>query len=322
MPSTLLIGIDLSESMTIRDEFNNQTRIAAVRKILEKCEPTSKSLKTEQGVNVVFYEFGNTDFAEPTGQYDPDAPAAFKRSDYGIYLQRTFDKWQTERFLRAHIVIGDGADNGIATSGEAEAARWREVAPIQTFSVGRSTTRPDGKDVAIVGVSADPSPVPIKNDVTLKITINAFGFPEREGAANRLLRRPTSGRRNATLSKELGNEANVTVKAPETPGEVKVRVEIPIDSVPGDANPSNNVLETYLTVTKEGVRLLLIDRDRFEHTFIRDVLRAEKRFDITDVVRQRDDPPIAGRARGIRFRHEALRCDRDWQRFRETVAGG
>ncbi len=31
VPSTLVVGIDLSESMTIRDEFNSQTRIEAVR---------------------------------------------------------------------------------------------------------------------------------------------------------------------------------------------------------------------------------------------------------------------------------------------------
>src|SRR5947209_7326620 len=39
VPSALVVLVDLSESMTIRDEFNSQTRVEAVRKILEKCEP-------------------------------------------------------------------------------------------------------------------------------------------------------------------------------------------------------------------------------------------------------------------------------------------
>ncbi len=290
VPSTLLVGIDLSESMTIRDEFNNQARIAAVRKILESSQPTLDALKDEQNVNLVFYAFGNSYFSEATGVYDPAAPAAFKHSDYGVYLQRTFDKWQTERFLRAHLIVGDGADNG-PTGGEAEASRWRSVAPIHTFSVGKPTTRPDGKDVAIAGVSADPSPVPIKNDVTLKASINSFGFPNAKVPVKVYFDGKQVAQETIALTKEIGNEISITVKAPDVPGEVKVRVEVPIESVSGDANPSNNVLETYLTVTKEGVRLLIVDRDRFEHTFMRDVLRAEKRFDITDVVRQRDDPP-------------------------------
>lgn len=291
VPSTLLIGIDLSESMTIRDEFNNQTRIEAVRKVLEKCEPTIAAIREEQGVSVVFYSFGNPDFAESTGAYTPESPATFKRSDYGIYLQRTFDKWQTERFLRAHLLIGDGADNGTSAGGEAEAARWRAVAPIQTFSVGSNTTRPDGKDIAVAAASFDPSPVPIKNDVTLKVIVNAYGFTNAKVPVIVSFDGKQVAKETASMPKETGNEVLITLKAPDTPGEIKVRIEIPVVDCPGDANPSNNVLETFLTVTKEGVRLLIIDRDRFEHTLIRDVLRAEKRFDITDVVRQRDDPP-------------------------------
>ncbi|CAN5631689.1 Ig-like domain-containing protein [soil metagenome] len=305
VPSTLLIGIDMSESMTIRDEFNNQSRIAAVRKILEKCEPTLETLRNEQNVNVVFYAFGSPDFSEPNAAYDANAPAAFKRSDYGAYLSRTSDKWQAERFVRAHVIIGDGADNGTTTSAESEAARWRGIAPIHTFSVGKSTTRPDGKDVAIAAVSAEPSPVPIKNDVTLKVTVNAFGFPGAKVPLRILFDDKQVAQETVTLVKEFGNEVTITVKAPETPGEIRVRAEIPLDSVPGDVNPSNNVLETYLTVTKEGVRVLLIDRDRFEHTLIRDILRSEKRFDITDVVRQRDEPPSPDELAAIDFNSRA-----------------
>src|SRR5262245_52698700 len=36
-PSVLLIGVDVSESMTVKDEVNAQARIDAVRKMLEKC---------------------------------------------------------------------------------------------------------------------------------------------------------------------------------------------------------------------------------------------------------------------------------------------
>ena len=41
VPSVLLVGIDMSESMTVKDEVNSQTRIDAVRKVLERCQPRS-----------------------------------------------------------------------------------------------------------------------------------------------------------------------------------------------------------------------------------------------------------------------------------------
>lgn len=294
VPSTLLIGIDMSESMTIKDEFNNQTRIEAVRKMLERSDDILAELQTEQNVNVVMYALGLPEFNDAIHVYDPKAPANFKRSDYGTYLQRTLEKWQTERFLRGHLIIGDGIDNGTSVAAVSEAERWRMVAPITTFSVGTSTVQPESRDVAIVSVSADPSPVPVKNEVTIKVVINAYGFV----GAKVPVRVEFDGQQMAveetTLSKIVGNEALIRIKAPDRPGEIKVRVEIPVDRVPGDMAPGNNVVDTYLTVSKEGVRVLLIDRLRPENAMIRRVLRAEKRFDLAEIIRQGDDPASPG----------------------------
>src|SRR5262245_46760098 len=82
VPSHLLLAIDLSQSMDVRDEFNNQTRIEAVRKVLERCESTLDDLRNEQNVTVSMYGFGLPEFSEPGGKYDPMAPANLKRSDY------------------------------------------------------------------------------------------------------------------------------------------------------------------------------------------------------------------------------------------------
>jgi hypothetical protein len=42
-PSTLLVGVDVSESMTVKDELGGQSRADAVKKALEKCQPLSTS---------------------------------------------------------------------------------------------------------------------------------------------------------------------------------------------------------------------------------------------------------------------------------------
>jgi hypothetical protein len=112
LPSVLIIGVDVSESMTVKDELNNQARIEAVRRTLEKCQPFLDELANEQNVTTMIYKFGPPDFNEGTSKYTLGDPADAKRSDYGTYLNKTFERWQTERFLRGHIIIGDGGDNG------------------------------------------------------------------------------------------------------------------------------------------------------------------------------------------------------------------
>lgn len=52
----------------------------------------------------------------------------------------------------------------------------------------------------------------------------------------------------------------------------------------------NNQSETYLTVTKEGVRVLVIDQYRPENARLLDALRSEKRFDVVAVWRQAPFP--------------------------------
>jgi len=71
---------------------------------------------------------------------------------YGTYLKQTFDRWAGERFVRGHLLIGDGADNGVLTSAPGEATRWgRRGVPITTFVVGDQNTNPDAKDLQVTG---------------------------------------------------------------------------------------------------------------------------------------------------------------------------
>ena len=298
LPGTFLLGVDLSESMTVRDELGGQARIEAVRAALERVQPQFEQLKTEQNIDVVLYSFGATDFSEEANRYTPEQAAAYDRSDYGAYLHRTFERWQGERFVRGHLILGDGADNGVQFRATDEASRWRKRGiPLHTVVVGRPDTSGDARDVALTAISADPSPVPMKQDLTLKVVVNAYGFVgatvpvkvQFDRGDERGYQDVTTER--VTLTEERDNLVEIPLKAPDQPGEVKVRVEIPLSSVPGDVAPANNVIESYLTVTKEGVRVLLVNRLSFEHAAIRRALAADPRIDLYEVIRQTDDPP-------------------------------
>jgi hypothetical protein len=304
VPSVLLIGIDLSESMTVADELG-QERIAAVRKVLDKCEPTLRELREDQNVNVVLYALGPADFSEATGQYDPAMPAKFQRSDYATYLRKTHERWQGERFLRAHLVVGDGAHNGDA-SPDPEAARWRQSGKtVHAFAVGRTDITEDTKDVAVtsavVTTGSPDGAVYIKTEFTLKVTVRATGFPraklpvvvsfDEDGKGYvKKIEEPITIKDGAEANDRGESVIEIKLKAPDNPGEIKVKVEVPPDKVPGDVNPSNNKIETYLTVTKEGVRVLFVDRVTWEHKFIRRALEADPRVDLYDVARQTDAP--------------------------------
>ena len=295
-PSFLIIGVDVSESMTVKDEVNNQSRIEAVRKVLEKCQPILDELSAEQNVTPVIYKFGPPDFSEGMSKYTLGDPADAKRSDYGTYLNRTFDRWQTERFLRGHLIIGDGGDNGESFSATSEAAKWgRRNCPITTFTVGSDHVDVNVSDIIVTSVECEPSPVPIKTEFTVVGTVQAYGF-----AGTRVVARVSSadGKIKATeqvvLEKQKDNKVRITVKAPAERGEIKLKLEVgqlvndEVVALKGESRDDNNYSETYLTVTKDGLRLLIIDRLRWEETRIRDVLRSEKRFDVNEVIRQTD----------------------------------
>lgn len=302
VPSVLLIGIDTSESMRTADE-TGQPRINAVKETLRRCQPVLDEL-VEQNVEVVFYKFSTPDFQPDTAKYDPKDDANGQRSDYGTYLSRTHDRWQAEKFLRGHIVIGDGRDNGIAFSAVSEAGRWgRRGTAITAVNVGDENTTGDKKDIRVVSLSCVPRSAPIKTDVEVVAEVNAYNFPNEPVKVRVFIDDVSVLTEEYTLTKKTGNLIRMKIKAPEKPGEVKVRLVVgreevvngtpEIVPVPGeidrDRSDNNNSKRTRLTITKEGVRILVIDRLRWENTLLRDALRGEPRFDVVEVIRQADD---------------------------------
>ena len=322
VPTTLIISVDDSETMTVKDEVNNQRRIDAVRKTLDKCKPILDELENDLQVKVVMYRFSTPDFNPETSLYDPNSPCDGKRSDYGTYLNRTFEKWQGERFVRGHLIIGDGADNGLAFPALGQAARWgQRGVPLTTFVVGSENSDPSAKDLSVTAITADPSPAPIKSKLTVVARVNSYGFTNPKVKARVLFDDKVVAVEDVTLSKERDNEIRIPVEAPATPGEVKVRVEVGqevvkkvngkdetvIEPLAGELSPLNNFSETYLTITKEGVRVLVIDRLRPENARILDALRGEKRFDLYFVNRQTELPPTPDELQWLDL--EAQACD-------------
>jgi len=315
IPSAILIGVDMSASMEVTDELgtgDDRMRIKAVRKVLDKCEPTIEELKNEQNVNVVIYGFGPTEFTDASNRYDPKALAHYNRSDYGTYLNRSFERWQTERFVRAHLIIGDGQDNGSTFNPLSEAERWRRAGrPVHTFAVGKTDTDAGSKDVALTAASVTSGnpdgSVFVKTEFTMKVIANAAGFTNTKLPLRVFFDVDGTGYvqvfalNDLILVNEKDNEFELKLTAPDKPCEMKVKIEIPHDRTPGDVNPTNNVLETYVKVTKEGMRILIVNRLGYEHAALRRALQADPRINLYQVIRQTEDPATASEREDFDF---------------------
>jgi uncharacterized membrane protein len=272
-PSTLLIGGDNSESMTIQDEPDSQSRWASALRALEKCRPLLQRLRDEDNVNVVLYRF-----AGEVGDFDPAGKAEGKRTDFGELLHELFERHRAEPRLRGLIILSDGADNGSRYQPLPLAAQWRSLpCPITTVGFGKPTTSDKQSDVALVAINPDPSPVPVKGELTVHGTIDAPGFENATVRLRVLFDDKEVANQDVPLPLTTGNEVKVKCTAPDTPGEIKVTLRV--EPLPGEVSVANNEISTYLTVTKEGVSVLLVDRGRYpEPQVLCDALRQDRRL--------------------------------------------
>jgi uncharacterized membrane protein len=256
-PSTLVFLLDASESMTIQDEYGNYSRWEVLRRTLDKCGPVLDQLRDEQNVTVRFHRF-----AEGVGDDDPQGKADGKRTDFGTALHDLAATYAQERALRGLVILSDGADNGGAYVAATEAEKWRRNCPITTFALGKKTTSSQQRDIRMVSIVPEPSPVAVKGKLAVRVLIDAPGFEGQTVPVHLLVEEP--GRepkevvvQDEKLTKTLGNEIRLFTTAPATPGEIKLTVRV--DPQSREAFRTNNEISTYVTVTKEGLSILYVE---------------------------------------------------------------
>jgi uncharacterized membrane protein len=286
--SLLLIVCDHSGSMTIQDEANHQARWELLLQTLRESGPELERLREDQQVDVRYYKF-----AGETSEFHPDNPGAADgpRTDTGAMLRNLFDRREGSQPLRYLLLLSDGADNGSnRTPALSEAARWRGLpCPIHAFACGNPTTADRQSDVAITAIATEPALVPIKGKLIVKLAIDAPGFENSTVRVRLFLDDREMLAKDETLPLTTGNAIRLECNAPAQPGEVKLRVQVDDphrkDQAPaGDLFPLNNKIETFVTITKEGVSVLLVDKQRaMEPQFICDALTKDPRIRVTPV---------------------------------------
>ena len=98
--------------------------------------------------------------------------------------------------------------------------------------------------------------------MTVKGIIDAPGFENQKATVRLLINdKEVANNPEFILSKTTGNEVTFIADAPATPGEIKVTLKV--DPKPKEISILNNEISTFVTVTKEGISVLLVDRARF-----------------------------------------------------------
>jgi hypothetical protein len=255
--SLLLILLDASESMTIQDEFNSQSRWDALRRTVERCKPVLEELRTQQDIDVRIYRF-----AEQLGDYDPKGKADGKRTDFGEALHALYREHAGKGPLRGLLLCSDGLDNGTRYPTLREAENWKSInCPLHTFAVGSDQTSTNQRDVFLTAITPDPSPVPIKHELIVKGLIDAPGFENTPVRIRLFIDDKQVDVGEVRLTKAKDNEVTLKARAPEKPGEIKVTLKV--DPQIGEVTQVNNEISTYVTVTKEGLSVLYVDKLRY-----------------------------------------------------------
>ena len=114
-------------------------------------------------------------------------------------------------------VPSDGADTGTRIPALAEVGPWRRLScPVHTFAYGKPTTPTGRADViAITAIAPEPSPVPVKGKLIVKVLSTRPGFENPRSAREAVHgRQGGGGREFRGLALTTGNEIKIKTAPP------------------------------------------------------------------------------------------------------------
>lgn len=246
--AVLAIVADKSQSMLLRDMWDDQTRHQALVRLWK--ESADDLAAIEEVVRVRPFHFdrqlgeGILPDNEPTGE----------QTAIGTALSQLLEKTAGERLAGA-ILLTDGVNtSGIAPTTMAKQFGAQRV-PLHVFGFGRETAGEQIRDVAARSLLANAT-VFAKNKMTVRGEFQAPGFSGRPITVRLLLDGVEKARGVVTPKGDTKALIDLTA-VPETPGDVKVTLEA--EPQVGELLPTNNSVSTYVSVLGGGLSVLAIE---------------------------------------------------------------
>jgi uncharacterized membrane protein len=264
------IVLDFSWSMTTADAIDNQPRWDYLLKLLKENEAALEDLR-RKGIEPEFFAFATDvkefDLAHP-------GPADGPGTDIGGMLHYLQPRRSLGRTVRALVLASDGADNGTTFRAMKEAETWAGC-PIHTVGLGNPATVDSRADIILTSLTPESWVVGVKSTFTVTVTADAPGFKGYKSRLRIYIDGEEVRGEDIVFTEDRGNVFTIKVDAPTRPGEIELKARI--DPRPNELTESNNEDSTFVTVRKEGVAVLLVDRQRaYEPQSIVDALRQDR----------------------------------------------
>ncbi|NDH95680.1 MAG: VWA domain-containing protein, partial [Planctomycetia bacterium] len=284
--ATLLLLADGSESMTVADGPNGQSRWEHLRETLAAASPAARRAMTAQSLAIRTWVFdrearelpADTDAALQLNAWQRQPSA--QETAIGSAIEDATRTLAGQR-LAGVVLLSDGGQHAYPPRDlppQAAARRLGEGAvPIWSIIFGRTRGAAQARDAAMVGLSVSET-VFLGNKVEVAGRVRLDGLTDREATVRLSVEQP-DGR--------LAEVARRTIRATEGAAEEPVRLEwtpdslgerklvLAVDPIEGETVATNNELSTFVEVVDGGLRVLYLEGSpRVEQRFLRRTLAA------------------------------------------------
>ncbi|MCX6898349.1 MAG: hypothetical protein NT105_06570 [Verrucomicrobia bacterium] len=294
MKDTLLLLVDQSRSMAIRDDPRGPTRAEQVRKVfdtvlLNKLQTTSQLRAYRFAASATAF-----DTREPWAGPDGDA------TDLGRPAVTALTDLATER-VGAVVMVSDGGHNRGPNPLEAAAKIAERQAKLFTIGIG-PTTPP--KDIAVTEV-ASSGLVFSGDEVSATVAVASSGYRGQRVPVRVLQNGKAIGESYVTPGADPSCDTAIISFRPQGEGSQLLTVEVPTQ--PGEANAENNARVFRVQVLKDKLRILLIEsQPRWEFRYLKNDLLRDKPVELTTILLAEPNHPPLPSSRQEWFKYSVI----------------
>jgi hypothetical protein len=293
--ATLVMLIDKSRSMSVRDEVDGQARWDTLRRTLEDCRAALRKLADDFELKAYTFDAQTHPIEVADGKIPLEETPNGEQTAIGAGLEDVHQQ-QAEKRLLGVVLLSDGTQRALPPRNDpppqTAAGRMKHFGcPIYTVRFGQPRSLGQAADVAVTELVANPE-VFVNNELAVVGQIRVDGFVNREIAVRLLVEKTETGAKHKV---EVVNPQNIKAAVsgqlipvtfsyvPEEPGEYKLTLDAAPQ--PDERVTTNNRISTYVNVLKGGLKVLYVEGAlRVEQRFLRQALDASP--DIrADVVR-------------------------------------
>ncbi len=320
-PSVVIIIWDKSKSMRIADEQPGITRWQAALQDWKAAEQDIEKLEKEFNIRIALYEFDGTDSGGRSNlrELRKDQEPAGEQTAILAALDEVPVRGSGNPVL-AIVLYSDGRDN---SSGRDRTGRplMKKVTdklrnapcPVHAIGLGHPSGSELQPDIIATEIEAGQT-ARVKErlvvhgelkaqkfanqDIRVWLLIDGQKVKQADDPARDVFVTVRPERVNETIPIEMP-----ACQLPGTPGEVKVSIFA--EPLAGELNPGNNEASSYLTLTKEGLSVLLIEGKyrAWEPRFLSRALKQDERITFYQAYLFRDSGADADRERRELLQH-------------------